>query len=350
MMAGMLFTSTLSGHLITRWGRYKLFPVLGTALATTGLVLLSGMHADTSRLTISFDLLVVGLGLGLVMQVLVLVVQNAVAYEDLGVATSGATLARFVGGSLGTAILGAIFAKRLGTSLGQYDLPGVPAGAGDLLRMDPAALGQLSAPARSLVLEAFTTSLSTVFLVAAGMTVLAFLLATLLEERPLRGSVAAGSGVGESFAGAPEGDSLTQVSRFLWALLSRESKRRLLERIAARAGVDLSAAACWLLARFNELPDATTAALAQAHGIEVGRLEEALLELQRKELIARDSHAITAEGREVLGRLIIARREGLGELLADWSPEQHQELSEFLRTIARDLVSETPTGSGRSRG
>jgi hypothetical protein len=182
------------------------------------------------------------------------------------------------------------------------------------------------------------------------MTVLAFLLATLLEERPLRGSIAAGSGVGESFAVPPEGDSLTQVSRFLWALLSRESKRRLLERIAARAGVDLSAAACWLLARFNELPDATPAALAQAHGVEAGRLEEALLELQRKELIARDSHAITAEGREVLGRLIIARREGLGELLADWSPEQHRELSEFLRTIACDLVSETPTGSGRSRG
>jgi EmrB/QacA subfamily drug resistance transporter len=346
MMGGMLVTSTLSGHLITRWGRYKVFPVLGTGIATLGLSLLSRMHADTSRLMISFDLLVVGLGLGLVMQVLVLVIQNAVRYEDLGVATSGATLSRFIGGSLGTAALGAIFANRLGSIL---EHQGVALGTGDLLRMDPATLSTLAAPERAVLVEAFTASLGTVFLVAAGLTVIAFVLTALLPERPLRGSVMAGSGVGETFAVPPEGDSLTQVSRWLWALLSRESKRRLLERIAARAGVDLSAAACWLLARFHEQPEVTLSQLAQTYGIEAGRLDDALVQLTSKGLIGPGSHDLTAAGREVLQRLNAARRDGLAELLADWSPEQHRELSEFLRVIAGDLAREAPTGRGGTR-
>jgi EmrB/QacA subfamily drug resistance transporter len=348
MMGGMLLTSTLSGHLISRWGRYKIFPILGTGIATVGLFLLSQMHADTSRLVISGDLLIVGLGLGLVMQVLVLVVQNAVAYEDLGVATSGATLARFVGGSLGTAALGAIFANRLSGMLERQDLAGAPLGAGELLRMDPATLSQLPPTAHSVIIEAFSASLGTVFLVAAGITVVAFVLAALLPERPLRGAVSAGSGVGESFAVPPEGDSLTQVSRWLWALLSRESKRRLLERIAARADVDLSAAGCWLLARFDEEPQVSVSGLAETYGIEASRLDDALVELRLKGLVEPGSHHLTGGGREVLQRLNAARRAGLAELLADWSPEQHRELSEFLRLVAGDLAREAPTGRGAS--
>jgi DNA-binding MarR family transcriptional regulator len=215
--------------------------------------------------------------------------------------------------------------------------------------MDPEALGRLAAPVRSQLIESFTASLSTVFLVAATLTVLAFMLATLLQERPLRGGVAAGSGVGESFAIPPEGDSLAQVSRQLWALLSRESKRRLLERIAARAGVDLSAAGCWLLARFDEHPDATPAALAQTHGIEPGRLEAALDELREKGLVTHEVQALTLKGHDVLDRLVAARQAGLAELLADWSPEQHRDLLQFLHKVAGNLASETPTGPGRSR-
>jgi EmrB/QacA subfamily drug resistance transporter len=340
MMGGMLVTSTLSGQLISRWGRYKIFPILGTGLSTAGLILLSRVNADTSRLVISLDLLVVGLGLGMVMQVLVLVVQNAVSYDDLGVATAGATLFRFIGGSLGTAMLGAIFSHRLGTTIAQI---GVPGGVGELTRMDPAALGHLPAALRALFVEAFTTSLGTVFLVAAGMTACALVLAVVLPERPLRGAVAAGSGVGQGFAVPPDGDSLAQVSRCLWALLSRESKRRLLERIAARAGVDLSAAASWLLARFDESAVATPEALANRYAVEVSRLTDALGELRRKGLVADDSQALTPAGREVLERLRAARRAGLAELLADWSPEQHRDLSEFLRRVAGDLARESPT-------
>src|SRR5436305_7020138 len=125
MMGGMLITSMLSGQLISRTGRYKLFPILGTGVMTAGLFLLSRLSLDTGAWLTSAYILLLGVGLGSVMQVLVIAVQNAVEYRDLGVATSGATLFRLIGGSFGTAILGAIFAARLTASLARA----LPAGA-----------------------------------------------------------------------------------------------------------------------------------------------------------------------------------------------------------------------------
>ena len=342
MMGGMLLTSILSGQVISRRGRYRIFPILGTAVVTAGLFLLSDVDASSSRLAISIDLLVVGLGLGMVMQVLVLAVQNAVPYEELGVATSGVTLFRFIGGSLGTAVLGAIFTHRLETALAHRQVPGFAGGTADLARMDPATLGRLPPAAHDLFIAAFTSSLGTVFLVAAGVTALAFALALVLPERPLRGAVAAGSGIGQSFAVPQDEDSLTQVSRCLWALLNRDSKRRLLERIAARAGVDLGAAASWLLARLEESPETSPAQLAVAYDVDPVRLADALTELRSKGLVSPQSQEVTAAGHQVLERLGAARRSGLAELLADWSPEQHRDLSEFLRRVAGALVTDAP--------
>jgi EmrB/QacA subfamily drug resistance transporter len=113
MMGGMLLTSIGSGQIISRTGRYRLFPIVGTALIALALVLLSRIDAETPTSTVMVAMLLLGLGLGCVMQVLVIATQNAVGYADLGVATSAATLARLVGGSLGTAVLGAIFAANL---------------------------------------------------------------------------------------------------------------------------------------------------------------------------------------------------------------------------------------------
>ena len=117
MMGGMLTMSVISGQLISRTGRYKLFPILGTGIMTAGLFLLSRLSLGSSVYLTSAYILLLGIGLGMVMQVLVIAVQNAVDYRDLGVATSGATLFRLIGGSLGTAILGAIFAARLAANL-----------------------------------------------------------------------------------------------------------------------------------------------------------------------------------------------------------------------------------------
>src|SRR4051794_12501032 len=133
VMAGVLIGSIGSGQVITATGRYKLFPIAGTFIAGVGMVLLSRLDAQTSTLYGFAAMFVMGLGLGLVMQVLVLAVQNAVEYSELGVATSGATLFRSMGGSIGTAALGAIFTTRL-TS----ELAGSPAAAAGSL--DPSAI------------------------------------------------------------------------------------------------------------------------------------------------------------------------------------------------------------------
>ena len=143
--------------------------------------------------------------------------------------------------------------------------------------------------------------------------------------------MAAGSGIGQSFAVPQTQDSLTQVSRCLWALLNRDSKRRLLERIAARAGVDLSAAASWLLARLEESPETSGGPeLAASYAADPVRLADALTELRSKGLVLTRvprSHSGRPPGARATRA---ARRDGLAELLADWSPEQHRDLSEFL--------------------
>jgi DNA-binding MarR family transcriptional regulator len=211
----------------------------------------------------------------------------------------------------------------------------------DLSQLSPTSLAHLPAALRRVYVDAFTESLGTVFLIAALVTVLAFVLALMLEERPLRHTVAAGRGVGQGFAIPQDEDSVNQVTRWVWRLLSRENKRRLLERIAARAGIHLSPVACWLLARFTQVPEVTTAALANRYDVDPARLEAGLLELEQQELVT-ESRTLTAAGEEVLERFVAARHAGLTELLADWSPAQHRELAEFLRRVAGDLAQDVP--------
>jgi hypothetical protein len=114
MMGGLLLTSIVSGNLISRFGHYRPFPIAGTGVAAVGLYLLSRLEVDTSAWVAAAYLVILGLGLGMVMQVLVLVAQNAVGYRLLGVATSGLTLSRQVGGSIGVSLFGAIFSNRAG--------------------------------------------------------------------------------------------------------------------------------------------------------------------------------------------------------------------------------------------
>jgi EmrB/QacA subfamily drug resistance transporter len=189
MMAGMLVSSIIAGQLISRSGKYKAFPIMGTAIMVAGLFMLSRMHADTSLRTASLLMMMLGLGLGLVMQVLVLSAQNAVDYRDLGVATSGATLFRLVGGSVGTAVLGAIFASRLHEFIAR-SIPGTAAGAA-AASLNPRTLAKLDPAVRSIYAEGFTYSLSTVFLVATFIGLSGFLLTFFLPETPLRETVAA---------------------------------------------------------------------------------------------------------------------------------------------------------------
>ena len=346
MMAGMLVTSIASGQIISRIGRYKPFPIAGTAVLTLGLFLFSRMDASTTRWQISLFMLVVGMGLGMVMQVLVLAVQNAVEYEDLGVATSGATLFRLIGGSLGVAVLGAIFASRLGALLAR-ELPGHVV---DSKHLGPATLRAFSPEIRGAYLRAFSGSLQTVFLVAALVAVAGFALSWVLQERPLRDTIAAGAGLGEGFAMPTGDDSVAQISHGLSVLLRRDTQRRILENVAARAGVDLGPAACWVLAQIDRSPEAGPLHLARVHSVDPARLAAAFGELETRGLIEKSGaasgacprHALTEAGRETLRRLDVARHERIGDLLADWSPDEHRQVAELLRRYASDVPDEAP--------
>ena len=182
MMLGVFASSITSGQIISRVGRYKIFPIIGTGLMTIALFLLSRITLETAASTASVYMLLLGLGLGMVMQILVMAVQNAVAYEQLGVATSGTTLFRSIGGAVGAALFGGIFNYTLQAKVSAT----LPEAAAKLT--DPAAIATLSEPLR-LYLELFVESLHPVFLTAALLAFVAFLLSFAIEEVPLRTSI-----------------------------------------------------------------------------------------------------------------------------------------------------------------
>ena len=188
MMIGMLGATIVSGRLITRLGHYKPFPIIGTALATVGMLLLSRIAVDTPYWQIAIAMFVLGLGLGNVMQVLILAVQNSVNPKDVGVATSGSTFFRSIGGTFGTAIFGAVMTSQLARHITDA-LPAGMAGQVDASQLTNAmsTIAQLPEDIKAIVLDAFSSSLSSVFLVAAPIIAIGFVFSLLVPDVRLRG-------------------------------------------------------------------------------------------------------------------------------------------------------------------
>jgi EmrB/QacA subfamily drug resistance transporter len=201
LMAGMLVTSIGSGLVISRTGRYRIFPIAGSAVMVVGLYLLSHMGVRTSSALEALYMVVLGLGLGGVMQVLVIIVQNAVPHSELGVATSGATFFRSIGGSFGTAIFGAIFSNLLVGNL-RTDLHGLrlPQGLSSA-SVTPALLGHLPTTVRQGFVAGYAQTIQTVFVCAVPIAALAFLATWLIPHLELRRSTG-GPTSGE--AGGPQ--------------------------------------------------------------------------------------------------------------------------------------------------
>jgi EmrB/QacA subfamily drug resistance transporter len=186
LMAGLLIVSITSGQVIARTGKYRLFPIAGTALMTIGLFLLSLMSPSSSTAFDALGMLVLGMGLGGVMQVLVIIVQNGVPHSELGVATSGATFFRSIGGSFGTAIFGAIFSNVLISNLSSH-LHGLSLPAGfSAADVTPAALSHLPAAVHAGFVGGYAESIQTVFLIAVPIAVLAFLATWLIPQVELK--------------------------------------------------------------------------------------------------------------------------------------------------------------------
>jgi EmrB/QacA subfamily drug resistance transporter len=186
LMAGLLIVSIGSGQLISRTGKYRFWPIAGSAMMTLGLYLLSLMGVHTSAVLDSLYMLVLGMGIGGVMQVLVIIVQNAVPHGELGVATSGATFFRSIGGSFGTAIFGAIFSNVLVGNLARH-LHGVHLPAGfSSADATPALLSHLPAAVHLGFVAGYAESIQTVFIVATPIAALAFLATWLIPQVELR--------------------------------------------------------------------------------------------------------------------------------------------------------------------
>jgi MFS family permease len=212
MIAGMLVTFIVSGRIVTRTGRYKVFPITGSAVLGAGLFLLSLLGPQTPYGLVALYMLVTGLGVGLVMQVLVVAVQNSVPYTQLGVATATSTFFRTIGGAFGVAVLGAVFTNRL---LAQLRLHATAAElkllSGSNITANPEQIDHLPPAQRTLFVDAFSHAIHSLFLVAVPFVAVAFVLSWVMKEIPLRTTAnVPGSGPDADPDGgdAPDGDAV----------------------------------------------------------------------------------------------------------------------------------------------
>lgn len=198
LMLGIVSTSIMSGKLISKHGHYKRFPIMGTAIMTVGILLMYRLEIDTPYWEISIYAIMVGAGLGLSMQTIVIALQNSVEFKDMGVATSSNTFFRSLGSVFGTALFGAVLTNRLGHYLTNNfaelatknpDLvASVDPSLKEAIQSNTSLIATLPVPLQSAVLESFVSSFHVVFIVAAPLVAIGFFVALFLRETPLRTS------------------------------------------------------------------------------------------------------------------------------------------------------------------
>lgn len=336
MMLGTLVTSIGSGRLIVRMGRYKVFPVTGMAIVTAALFLLSTLTATSSIWLCSGYMLLLGLGLGMVMQVLVLAAQNAVPYEHLGVATSGVALFRSIGGSFGVALFGGIFAYALQSYLGPGAVPDAAS---------PAFVESLTPALRTPYIGAYAAALQPVFGTAAAIAFVGFLLTLGLKEIALRKTSAA-EGIGQAFAMPQNATSLEELERIVSNLARHENRWKLYDSLAKQTGTDIDPREMWFLFRVGERDHPPTEDELCKHV----RMERALLHALAdrsiaRGLVTRDAAGrfdFTLAGRSLYTRLLVLRRNQLESLLQHWHPSKHADVRDMLTKLARHLSTSPP--------
>ncbi|MCV7435998.1 MFS transporter [Mycobacterium seoulense] len=247
MVLGMLTTSMGSGVIVGRTGRYKVFPVAGTAVMAVAFFLMSRMDPSTSVLVQSLFLVILGAGIGMCMQTLVLIVQNTVGFDDLGVATSGVTFFRTIGSSFGAAIFGSLFTNflhsRIGPALVASRAPAAAAAS-------PEALHRLPRQAAAPIVAAYSESLTHVFGWAVPVALAGFVLALFLREVPLREMHDSTIDLGDAF-GMPNTETPDQMLEGAVERMLRGAPGMRLRSIAMRPDCRLDVAGLWGVLRIN---------------------------------------------------------------------------------------------------
>jgi EmrB/QacA subfamily drug resistance transporter len=343
MMAGMLTMSIVSGQIISRTGKYRFLPIAGTAVAAVGMLLLSTLTEHSSLLVLGVFLLVLGVGLGMTMQVLVIVVQNAVDFKDLGVATSGATFFRSIGGSFGVATLGSVFTARLNTDLRQVlTSTRLPSGFDPArVQRDPTAIQRLPSGLAAEFLHVYADAIAIVFRVATPIMFVAFLLSWLIPQQRLRETTKAtdlGEGLGATSA---ERSSLAEVERGLVRLADSDLRRGYYEKLGALAGLtDISPQGVWIVARLGGEGWVKAADLAQRANVSREQGRPYADQLTADGLVERSADGemlrLTDEGQQAALRLLRCSCEGLSRLVADWGPSP--ELERLVDRVAPALL------------
>ncbi|GAB3008872.1 MFS transporter [Amycolatopsis acidiphila] len=309
LVVGLLITAMLSGNVISRTGRYKIFPVVGSLIMTAGLFLMSTLDVGTSFWVTSGYMIVLGLGLGCCMQVPTIVVQNTSDYEDLGVATSGVSFLRTLGSSFGVAVFGTIFTSRL---------PVVP------------------------TVPSYVDAIHTMFLLAAPIGILSFVVALFLKEIPLRDATKAVASSNSGFSEPGTGDSRQELEKVV-ASLWRQQKGDPGPAILARSGVQLTYAQGWLLVQIyrNSVDDgnATLQEIAEETIVPAGIFEPTATHLLTLGYLSEaDGHyRFTGLGTDTFTRLVGAWRSWLLDSLAEESTDST--LTACVDEIAEELIS-----------
>ncbi|SEQ88012.1 drug resistance transporter, EmrB/QacA subfamily [Lentzea xinjiangensis] len=340
LIAGLMATALLTGTVISRTGRYRAFPLAGSAGLAAGLFLLSRLDAGTSYWVMGAFMVVLGAGIGLVMQVPVIVVQSTTSYTDLGVATSGISFLRTIGSSFGVAIFGRIYANRLPAHVE------VPPGIDPRAVASPAAVHALPEAVRAPIAAGYAETVQTMFLTAAPIGLVALAVALFLPQVQLRdtarAAAAGNSGVGESFAAPPSS--------------SYDELRKLVSTVAARSGVDPGPAVlrrsggdlpleqAWLLGRVYRasIDDgvATLAEIGAMTEVPGGIFEPTARALVRSgHLVPHDrGYRFTDRGAEVFTQLVGAWRRWLLEQLQDWHEPDQRDFARALDSFTDELI------------
>ncbi|WP_017585593.1 MDR family MFS transporter [Nocardiopsis ganjiahuensis] len=345
MVVGMLITSITSGRLVTRTGRYKVYPIAGMALTAIGLYLMSGMGADSSLVEMGAYFFVLGAGLGLVMQVVVLVVQNAASYDDLGVSTSAATFFRSIGGSFGTAVFGAVFAGQLASNLaaraGQADMPpGVDAAS---LESDPSAIDRLPPQVQAGFLDAYADAIDMVFLWAVPVALVGFVLALFLRQDRLRTTIRAAN-LDESVSpvASPSRSAMAEVEREIYAACGAEGAETMYARLREAGGLEVSTEACWALSHIGVRGPMSAADLNRMSGLDASRWEDVHQELLDAGYLANQDEPweLNWRGEDAVRNLYEAQRTALRSLLADFGPDEHPDVFDVLERVTGNTLGD----------
>ncbi|MEU6083990.1 MDR family MFS transporter [Streptomyces sp. NPDC047108] len=341
--AASLVCYSLSGRAISRWGRYKVFPVVGSVFLTCGVTLCSFLGTQTSSLTACLYLVVLGIGFGMISQVALVVAQNGAPYRDLGAVTSGIGYLRNVGAACGLALFGSLLNRVLTSRLSGAAARGeFPSTNGKRwAEGNPSVLHELTGRARSVYVDAYVSVIEAIFLSAIPVAVCVLVLSVLIRETPLRRTAGAIRTRDGSVVLPTARDSREAMQRLLEVIAGWETGSELHRRLVEKIGGDISPMQSWTLFRLVQYGPTSAEDLARRTRMPDFDMRACVTALEGRGLAEVNSAGLvtlTAGGERFSLDLIRAQTDELAELVTDWNPDSNPELGDLLRLHARELL------------